>query len=209
MEDPPGAGYEHGHRPADRRPFSPPPAPRRMTTEEMLALPEDGKERWLINGELREKPMTVHTRFHSDVMACVTTVLKVWRDQQPEPRGKGYCGEAGVRLRRNPDLTVGVDVVYVPPDVVTVQTEETTLVDGVPALIVEILSPNDTVEEINEKIDSYRAAGVPHVWVIDPYQRTLVVHRPNELPTLFNLKQDVIAEPQLPGFRTSVARLFD
>jgi len=186
-----------------------PPAPRRMTTEEMLALPEDGKERWLINGELREKPMTVRNRFHSDVLICVGTVLKNWRDQQPEPRGKVLGGEAGIRLRRSPDLTVGVDVVYVPPDMITVQTEETTLVDGLPSLIVEILSPNDTVEEINEKIDSYRAAGVPHVWVIDPYQRTLVVHRPNELPALFNLNQEVTAEPQLPGFRTPVARLFD
>src|SRR5262245_50829333 len=137
-------------------PFAPPPVPRRMTTEEMLALPEDGKERWLISGELREKPMTVRNRFHSDVMVCVATVLKNWRDQQGEPRGKVYCGQAGVRLRRNPDVTVGVDVAYVPPEVVTVQTDETTLVDGIPSLVVEILSPNDTVEEINERISAYR-----------------------------------------------------
>jgi Uma2 family endonuclease len=190
-------------------PISPPPVPRRMTTEEMLALPKDGKERWLINGELREKPMTIRNRFHSDVLICVGTVLKNWRDQQPEPRGKVYGGEAGIRLRHNPDLTVGVDVVYVPPDVVTVQTDETTLADGIPSLVVEILSPNDTVEEINERIAAYRAASVPHIWFIDPYQRTLVVHRPREQPELFNPTQEVTAEPQLPGFRTSVARLFD
>jgi len=95
--------------------YSPPPGPRRMTTEELLALPDDGVERWLINGELREKPMTVRHRFHSSVMVCVSTVLKNWRDQQPEPRGVVYCGEAGVRLHRNPDTTVGVDVTYVPP----------------------------------------------------------------------------------------------
>jgi hypothetical protein len=28
-----------------------------MTTEEMLALPEIGKDRWLIAGELRERPI--------------------------------------------------------------------------------------------------------------------------------------------------------
>ena len=190
-------------------PFTPPPAPRRMTTEEMLALPDDGMDRWLINGELREKPMTVRNRFHSKVMACVVAVLKNWLDLQSLPRGEVLCGEAGVRLRRNPDLTVGVDAVYVPPDVVTVQTDATTLIDGIPSLVVEILSPNDTVEEINEKIAAYRAAGVPHIWVIDPYQRTLVVHRPNAEPALFNPTQEVTAEPQLPGFRTSVARLFD
>jgi Uma2 family endonuclease len=180
-----------------------------MTTEEMLALPRDGKERWLIDGELREKPMTIRNRFHSESMACVTTVLKNWRDRQATPRGTVLCGEAGVRLRRNPDLTVGIDVVYVPPEIAVVQTEETTLVEGVPALVVEILSPNDTVEEINEKITAYLSAGVPHVWVIDPYRRTLVVHRPDGQPALFNPPQEVTAEPQMPGFRTPVARLFE
>ena len=38
-----------------------------MTTEELLALPEDGTDRWLIAGELRERPMTKRNRFHSRV----------------------------------------------------------------------------------------------------------------------------------------------
>jgi len=28
-------------------------------TEQLLAMPDDGVERWLIDGELREKPMTI------------------------------------------------------------------------------------------------------------------------------------------------------
>lgn len=190
-------------------PIAPPPARRRMTTEEMLALPDNGMERWLIDGELREKPMTVRNRFHSDIMVCVGTVLKNWRDGQAGPRGKVYCGEAGVRLRRDPDLTVGADVVYASPELVAAQTDQTTLVEGIPALLVEILSPSTTVEEINEKLASYRTAGVPHVWVIDPYLHTLVVHRPDELPVLLNPNQEVTAEPHLPGFRVPVSRLFE
>jgi Uma2 family endonuclease len=116
-----------------------------MTTEEMLALPDDGVERWLINGELREKPMTVRNRFHSALMASVVYVLKEWCHRQPAPRGAVLCGEAGVRLRRDPDLTVGVDVVYISAEVNARQTDETTLIDGAPVLAVEILSPNDTV----------------------------------------------------------------
>ena len=53
-----------------------------MTTEELLALPDDGVERWLIRGELREKhpppegpPMTVRNRFHSRVMMLVRHLL--------------------------------------------------------------------------------------------------------------------------------------
>ncbi len=38
---------------------------RPMTTEELLALPEDGLDRELIRGQLREKPMTRRNRWHS------------------------------------------------------------------------------------------------------------------------------------------------
>ena len=37
---------------------------RLMTTEELLAMPKDGKKRWLIRGELREGGMTRHNRQH-------------------------------------------------------------------------------------------------------------------------------------------------
>ena len=87
-----------------------------MTSEALLALPDNGTDRWLIRGELREKPMTVHNRLHSKITASVTTCLKNWRDAQPAPRGDVLCGEAGVRLTRDPDTTVGIDVVYVSAD---------------------------------------------------------------------------------------------
>jgi Uma2 family endonuclease len=184
------------------------PQPRLMTTEDLLALPKDGVDRWLINGRLREKPMTKRNRFHSSVMALVTTALTNWSRSQPQPQGQVLCGEAGVILSRGPDLTVGVDVVYVPADVMTRQTDATTLVEGVPALVVEILSPNDTEEEINEKLDGYLRAGVPLVWVIDPHDRTVLAYRPGQPPELFNVTQALTADPHLPGFRAAVADLF-
>jgi Uma2 family endonuclease len=184
-------------------------APRHMTTEELLALPDDGVERWLIRGELREKPVTVRNRFHSRAMICIGTELELWLRQQPQPRGQVLGGEVGVRLSRDPDSTVGVDVVYVSPEGMVRQTDETTLIDGVPILAVEILSPNDTVEEINEKIDAYLAANVPLVWVADPYRRTVTVHSPGAEPVLFNARQELTGEPHLPGFRVPVLRLFE
>jgi hypothetical protein len=84
-----------------------------MTTEELLGLPQDGVDRWLIRGQLREKPMAVRNRWHSRIMIRVGKLLDNWLDQQPAPRGSVLGGEAGVRLRRNPDTTVGIDVVYV------------------------------------------------------------------------------------------------
>jgi Uma2 family endonuclease len=179
-----------------------------MTTEEMLALPEDGMDRWLVRGQLREKPTTVRNRTHSRIMARVTKYLGVWLDGQPGPRGEVLCGEAGVKLRRDPDTTVGVDVIYVSAEVMARQPDDTTLIDGVPILAVEILSPNDTQEEINQKIDDYRGAGVALVWVIDPHDRTVEIYRLGAEPELVNARQELSGEPHLPGFRLPVAQLF-
>jgi Uma2 family endonuclease len=185
-----------------------------MTTEELLTLPDDGVKRWLIRGPLREKPnaggrtMTVRNRWHSEIMARITFHLESWRRQQPEPRGSVLCGEAGVRLRRNPDTTVGVDVVYVSAEVAARRPADTNLIDGVPVLVVEFLSPNDTQDEINEKIDDYLAAGVALVWVIDPHHRTVEIFRPGAEPELVNVRQELSGEPHLPGFRVPVAQLF-
>ena len=147
-------------------------APPLMTTKELLAMPDDGVERWLYFGQLREKrdsEMTRRNRFHSEIMSRVTTAIESWNRSRTVPPGHVLCGEAGFILIRNPDLTVGVDVAFVSAEVMSQQTDDTTFVEGIPTLIVEILSPSDTVEEIDEKLDGYRRAGVPIVWVIDPH----------------------------------------
>src|SRR5438105_14386515 len=110
-----------------------------MTTEELLALPQDGVDRWLIRGQLWERPMTVRNRWHSRIMARVSQLLLNWLDQQPEPRGSVLCGEAGCRLRRDPDTTVGIDVVYIAADLPTRSTSDTTLIAGRPIVVLEIL----------------------------------------------------------------------
>jgi Uma2 family endonuclease len=180
-----------------------------VTTEELIALPDDGMERWLIAGELKERPMTVRNRFHSRAMICVGTELELWRRQQQTPSGQVLGGEVGVRLSRDPDTTVGVDVVYVSADVIVHQMQETTLIDGVPTLAVEILTPNDTIEEIREKIIVYQSAGVPLVWVLNPYDRIVMAYRLDAERESFNVHEELPGEPQLPGFRVQVARLFE
>ena len=37
-----------------------------------------------------------------------------------------------------------------------------------PDLAVEVVSPNDTVYDLDEKLEDYRAAGIPLVWVVYP-----------------------------------------
>jgi Uma2 family endonuclease len=83
-----------------------------------------------------------------------------------------------------------------------------TMVDGAPLVAIEILSPSDKQEEIDEKVSEYLACGVAQVWVANPRFRTITVYRPDAEPVLFNVDQTLTAEPQLPGFSLPLARVF-
>jgi Uma2 family endonuclease len=178
-----------------------------MTVEEMDALPEDGKERELIRGELRERGMTRRNRWHCCIESCLAQVLKNWLDVLPTPRGKIVSGEAGFRLRRDPDTAVGIDVAYVSAEVVA-QHPDSPYFEGPPVLAVEILSPSDKQEEIDEKIELYLECGVRVVWIVNPRLKTLTAYRPDAAPALYHGVQVLDAEPHMPGFRLTLSELF-
>jgi len=179
-----------------------------MTTEEFLALPEDGIHRELIEGELREYPMTTRNFGHSRATCELGHLLLSWSRARSGPRGAVVSGEARVRLRRDPDTIVGVDVAYISPELTAATEPNAFAVDGPPVLAVEILSPSNTHEEIYEKVQLYLSSGVPAVWVADPFFRTVTVHRPGAPPLTFNETQELVGDPELPGFRVPVAAIF-
>jgi Uma2 family endonuclease len=43
-----------------------------------------------------------------------------------------------------------------------------------PDLVIEIVSPDDEPMGLLQKIADYQAAGIPHIWVVDPYKRKLI-----------------------------------
>ena len=183
-------------------------APRLMNSEQLLALPDDGRERWLIAGELREGDTTRRNRGHSRVEANICGELRIWAKRQPEPRGEVLAGEAGVRLRRNPDTNVSIDVAYISAQTADANPDEEGFVDGIPELVVEILSPSDKHEDVTEKVQTYLAVGVKLVWVADPAFRTVTVFRADAEPELFNVSQTLNAEPHLAGFSVAVRDVF-
>jgi Uma2 family endonuclease len=183
-----------------------------MTTADLLAIPDDGKRRWLIRGELREQDVTIRNRFHSGTMANIATELNNWRRTLKTPRGQVVCGEAGVRLPGKDDeedTTLGVDVAYVPPEVMVRQSDDSTIIEGVPSLVVEILSPSDKIEEIDEMIEEYLEAGTPLLWVVSPSWRNVTIYQSGRDATFVNDKQEIDGGDVLPGFRCPVERFFD
>lgn len=183
-----------------------------MTAEEFLALPDDGVERWLIRGELREKrdtDMTMRNKVHSITEGRVTGHLFHWLRGQPEPRGEVLCGEAGFLLRRQPDtVSAGVDVAVITPEQADARDRDTALTVGPPLLIAEVLSPYDPPEEVAERVEEYLACGVPVVWVLNPYFRTVSVHRPNTEAVALDTSDILSGDPELPGFSVPVRELF-
>src|SRR5260370_17229793 len=87
-----------------------------ITTEELMTMPENGVDRELIRGQLREKPMTRRNPLHSEVNITVGYWLKAWVRQQAKPRGRVLGGEAGFRIRRHPATPAGIHVPYISPE---------------------------------------------------------------------------------------------
>jgi Uma2 family endonuclease len=42
-----------------------------------------------------------------------------------------------------------------------------------PSVAIEILSLDDKLKDVREKLEIYREWGVPHVWLVDPHSRRM------------------------------------
>jgi len=63
---------------------------------------------------------------------------------------------------------------YLIPDVsVFMGAKPPQIPDSPPLIAIEILSQDDRMAAVREKLEEYRAWGVKHVWLADPYQRRL------------------------------------
>jgi Uma2 family endonuclease len=183
---------------------------RLYTTEDLLAMPDDGVERWIIDGELFEgdHELTRRNRRHSHLMARISKLIDNWIDSQPEPHGEVGCGEERLQLSDDPATAVGVDVAYISPEVAAANPDDARLIVGAPVLVVEILSPSDTQEGISRKITSYLQHGVQSVWEVDPDFETVTVYSPTAAPALYNKTHTIPAISGMPGFEPAVASIF-
>jgi Uma2 family endonuclease len=178
-----------------------------MTAEEFMALPDDGVDRELIRGELREYGMTLRNRWHGRVEGRLSQYLNNWLDQQPEPRGELVSGEAGFRLGGTKESRVGIDVAIVSPELLAATPPDQAIFNGPPLLAIEILSASDTLKRIAEKVELYLEWGVT-TWVVNPAFRTISVHRPDQAVKTYNQDDELIGDPELPGFRLKLRELF-
>lgn len=77
-----------------------------------------------------------------------------------------------------------------------------------PELAVEVVSPNDLVDELMEKVKEYFDAGVTRVWVVYPRLEIVHVYETFTQIVVLTRQQELTGEPFLPGFRLPITDLF-
>lgn len=81
--------------------------------------------------------------------------------------------------------------------------------DVVPDIAVEVVSPSDSAEFLNEKVREYLQGGVRLVWVVHCLTQEIHAYLPNTSSIrIFFAADQLEAGDILPGFLTSVAALF-
>jgi Uma2 family endonuclease len=178
--------------------------PTRYTADDLLAMP-DAKSYELIDGELVERNSGgVSSWVAGQVISRVNSyVNKCEAGWVFGPDAGFQCsGEDHNRVRRPdgsfirrgrfPDEELPCGHIPIPPD-----------------LAIEVISPNDLYLDVQAKVAEYLAAGVRLIWVIDPDNRSVVVHSSESDQPVFLRENDTLTGGDvLPGFECRVADLF-
>lgn len=174
------------------------------TAEELMARPDDGRRYELIQGVPREMPMG---GFGHGVVG-VRFVTRV--DRYVEEHGLGLVvgPDTGFRFERAPDQLLIPAGAFVRSDRLPPPERWHLVVDLVPDLVIEVVSPNDTGPEVAEKVAYYLSQGVTLVWVAYPRRRQIVVHRSGQDAKPLAADDFLDGEDVLPGFRLPVGELF-
>ncbi len=103
------------------------------------------------------------------------------------------------------------------PDIAFISRERLTLLEpvsekifhGSPDLAVEVLSPSDSITKTELKMRLYLTYGSRLAWLIDPNSKTVRVYRPGQDFELLRADRWLTGNSVIPGFRLSLARLFE
>lgn len=123
-------------------------------------------------------------------------------------RGRVCSNDSGLIVKRRPDTVRGPDIALYTDNKKYAKIDRkypTTL----PAVIVEVLSPNDRLGRIIKRIQRFLAKGVQIAWLIDPESRNVTIFRPGQAPFVLEEGQDIANLPEMPGFRCRVTELFE
>ncbi|MGE0495569.1 MAG: Uma2 family endonuclease [Vulcanimicrobiota bacterium] len=138
------------------------------TYEDYRELPDDGIRYEVIEGRLYLTPAP--TPYHQTLSRRLQFVF-----YQLELEGKGQIYDAPVDVLMEGATPVQPDLVYLRADQASLVTRRG--IEGVPELLVEILSPSTATRDRTLKLNRYARCGVRRYGVLDPASRTFELLR--------------------------------
>ncbi|MGV8041193.1 MAG: Uma2 family endonuclease [Thermoanaerobaculaceae bacterium] len=177
----------------------------RLTYEDYLLLPEDGRRHELIYGEHIVTPAP--SRTHQEIVSNLLIEL----------RGFARHEQLGTVIPAPFDVLLSAEDV-VQPDllfVATAHAERLTerALRGTPDLVVEVTSESSRrVDEVLKR-KLYEAHGVEEYWVVDPETESVKVYRRRgtrfeRVGELMLEREDVLSSPLLPGLSIPLRTVF-
>jgi Uma2 family endonuclease len=173
------------------------------TDDELMSLP-DGNRYELINGELID--MGNSGALHGYV--CSILVMALMNYILPKKLGIVLDSSTAFTMKngnkRSPDIS------FVSKEKLQGLEElPDGFLDGAPDLAIEVLSPNNTIAEIHQKLVEYFENGSRLVWVINLKQHYVLVYRSAQEPDRLLKQSDTLdGEEVIAGFTMPLSELF-
>jgi Uma2 family endonuclease len=182
-----------------------PPAP--LSDEELIAFSQANKpcrvER-LASGEILV--MTPSGFENNRREAYVVHELFAWAEA--DGRGVAFSSNAGFNL---PDgSTLSPDAGWIASSRLETLTEQQRerYLPFAPEFVVEILSPSDSLAELDAKMTQWIANGALLGWRIDPYGETIAIYASERAPVVLERPEFVEGAGPIAGFRLKMAQVW-
>ena len=182
------------------------PADLRLTYDDFLLFPDDGKRHEIIDGEHYVTP-SPNLR-HQDLVGRLFMAIGTHLSAHP---GTGRIFLAPLDVVLSYHDVVEPDLLFVAADQKAILTEKN--VQGPPALVIEVLSKSTRKRDAQIKRRLFERTGVREYWLVDPELDTVQVFRPldGRLQRVAELSAEddhALTTPMLPGCTIGVRALF-
>jgi Uma2 family endonuclease len=180
-----------------------------VTADELLTMPERDEQGnycplELVRGEV--KRMSPAGGTHGLLCARLAARLTVFAEDNQ--LGDVFGAETGFIVERDPDSVLGADASFVSRERMATVANVNEFLPFAPDLAVEVLSPSNTVSEMDEKIALYFAAGSRMVWIVNAKRRTVSVYTSPFEVRILREGDTLEGGDVLPGFSYELSKLF-
>ena len=176
-----------------------------LTADDLLELHSKGVRGELIRGVLA-KTMATGVN-HGKTVVNLTILLGNF--VKPQGLGTLVASDTGILLDDVRHTVREPDIAYFPAEKMPLDADIPGYSNVIPDLVVEVASPNDTVQSIYDKAHMWRYYGVRIVWVAYPDWREVEVYSAGGSVVTLAENDALDGGAVLPGFSCRVSEIFD